>query len=58
MRIDKDGEPDAFYIAENFKRELIIIPMKKSSLHRDLSAGMPMVKLITLSVEEATLPLR
>lgn len=22
MRIDKDGEPDAFYIAENFKREL------------------------------------
>jgi aspartate kinase len=22
MRIDKDGEPDAFYIAENFRREL------------------------------------
>jgi aspartate kinase len=22
MRIDKDGEPDAFYISENFKREL------------------------------------
>ncbi|TFG44272.1 MAG: aspartate kinase [Bacteroidia bacterium] len=22
MRIDKDGEPDSFYIAENFKREL------------------------------------
>jgi aspartate kinase len=26
MRIDKDGEPDAFYIAENFKRELINYP--------------------------------
>ena len=26
MRIDKDGEPDAFYIAENFKRELAACP--------------------------------
>ncbi len=29
MRIDKDGEPDAFYIAENFKRELGIYPDEK-----------------------------
>lgn len=26
MRIDKDGEPDAFYIAENFRRELALHP--------------------------------
>jgi aspartate kinase len=29
MRIDKDGEPDAFYIAENFKRELGNYPDEK-----------------------------
>ena len=29
MRIDKDGEPDAFYIAENFKRELGLYPDEK-----------------------------
>ncbi len=29
MRIDKDGEPDAFYITENFKRELGIHPDEK-----------------------------
>jgi aspartate kinase len=29
MRIDKDGEPDAFYIAENFKRELNNYPDDK-----------------------------
>jgi aspartate kinase len=29
MRIDKDGEPDAFYIAENFKRELGIYSEEK-----------------------------
>jgi aspartate kinase len=29
MRIDKDGEPDAFYIAENFKRELNSHPDEK-----------------------------
>jgi aspartate kinase len=29
MRIDKDGEPDAFYIAENFKRELNNCPDEK-----------------------------
>jgi aspartate kinase len=29
MRIDKDGEPDAFYIAENFKRELANHPDEK-----------------------------
>jgi aspartate kinase len=29
MRIDKDGEPDAFYIAENFKRELGACPDEK-----------------------------
>ncbi len=29
MRIDKDGEPDAFYIAENFKRELGAYPDEK-----------------------------
>jgi aspartate kinase len=29
MRIDKDGEPDAFYIAENFKRELRAYPDEK-----------------------------
>jgi len=29
MRIDKDGEPDAFYIAENFKRELNNYPKEK-----------------------------
>jgi aspartate kinase len=29
MRIDKDGEPDAFYIAENFKRELNNYPDEK-----------------------------
>ena len=29
MRIDKDGEPDAFYIAENFKRELNNYPEEK-----------------------------
>jgi len=29
MRIDKDGEPDAFYIAENFKRELASYPDEK-----------------------------
>jgi len=29
MRIDKDGEPDAFYIAENFKRELALYPDEK-----------------------------
>jgi aspartate kinase len=29
MRIDKDGEPDAFYIAENFKRELGTYPDEK-----------------------------
>jgi len=29
MRIDKDGEPDAFYIAENFKRELSNYPDEK-----------------------------
>lgn len=29
MRIDKDGEPDAFYIAENFKRELGMYPDEK-----------------------------
>lgn len=29
MRIDKDGEPDAFYISENFKRELNNYPDEK-----------------------------
>ena len=29
MRIDKDGEPDAFYIGENFKRELGNYPDEK-----------------------------
>ena len=29
MRIDKDGEPDAFYIEENFKRELGAYPDEK-----------------------------
>jgi aspartate kinase len=29
MRIDKDGEPDAFYIEENFKRELGACPDEK-----------------------------
>jgi aspartate kinase len=29
MRIDKDGEPDSFYIAENFKRELNTHPDEK-----------------------------
>jgi aspartate kinase len=29
MRIDKDGEPDVFYIAENFKRELGACPDEK-----------------------------
>ena len=29
MRIDKDGEPDAFYIEENFKRELSAYPDEK-----------------------------
>jgi len=29
MRIDKDGEPDAFYIAENLKRELKNYPSEK-----------------------------
>jgi aspartate kinase len=29
MRVDKDGEPDAFYIAENFKRELNNFPDEK-----------------------------
>jgi aspartate kinase len=29
MRIDKDGEPDAFYIAENFIRELANYPDEK-----------------------------
>lgn len=29
MRIDKDGEPDSFYIAENLKRELDNYPDKK-----------------------------
>jgi aspartate kinase len=29
MRIDKDGEPDAFYIAENFKREFSNYPDDK-----------------------------
>jgi len=29
MRIDKDGEPDAFYIAENFRRELNNHPDEK-----------------------------
>jgi aspartate kinase len=29
MRIDKDGEPDAFYITENFKRELGNYPDEK-----------------------------
>jgi aspartate kinase len=29
MRIDKDGEPDAFYIAENFRRELNNYPDEK-----------------------------
>jgi aspartate kinase len=29
MRIDKDSEPDAFYIAENFKRELSAYPDEK-----------------------------
>lgn len=29
MRVDKDGEPDAFYIAENFKRELNNHPDEK-----------------------------
>jgi aspartate kinase len=29
MRIDKDGEPDAFYIAENFKREFNNYPDEK-----------------------------
>jgi len=29
MRIDKDGEPDAFYIAENFTRELANYPEEK-----------------------------
>jgi len=29
MRIDKDGEPDAFYIAENFKREIGNYPDEK-----------------------------
>jgi len=29
MRIDKDGEPDSFYIAENFRRELANYPDEK-----------------------------
>lgn len=29
MRIDKDGEPDAFYIEENFKREISAYPDEK-----------------------------
>lgn len=29
MRIDKDGEPDSFYIAENFRRELSNYPDEK-----------------------------
>jgi aspartate kinase len=31
MRIDKDGEPDSFYIAENVNRELENMPMKTLS---------------------------